>query len=146
MESPRLGISAHAAATPNKAALVSGDVTRTFAEFDVRSSRLAAALAERGVDAGDRVAVMLPNGIEFFETWAVATKLNAPVVLVNWHLKADELAYIVRDSKARALVAHHRLAAQYERALAGIDDCAVVVVPDQASGRHLRKIAKSCLK
>jgi long-chain acyl-CoA synthetase len=131
VESPRLGISAHAAATPNKAALVSGDVTRTFAEFDLRSSRVAAALAERGVEAGDRIAVMLPNGIEFFETWAAATKLNAPVVLVNWHLKADELAYIVRDSKARVLVAHHRLAAQYERALAGIDDCAVVVVPDE---------------
>jgi long-chain acyl-CoA synthetase len=131
VESPRLGISAHAAATPNKAALVSGDVTRTFADFEVRTSRLADALAERGVRAGDRVAVMLPNGIEFFETWAAATKLNAPVVLVNWHLKADELAYILGDSKARVLVAHHRLAAQYERARAGIDACEVIVVPDE---------------
>jgi long-chain acyl-CoA synthetase len=131
VESPRLGISAHAAATPYKAALVNGDVTRTFADFEARTSRLALALSERGVRAGDRVAVMLPNGIEFFETWAAATKLGAPVVLVNWHLKADELAYILGDSKARVLVADRRLAAHYEAAVAGIGDCEVIVVPDE---------------
>lgn len=131
MDSPRLGISVHAAATPDKAALVCGDVTRTFADFDVRTSRLAAALAERGVQAGDRVAVMLPNGIEFFETWAAATKLHAPVVLVNYHLKADELAYILTDSESRVLVAHRRLASHYESALAGVDGCEVIVVPDE---------------
>jgi long-chain acyl-CoA synthetase len=131
VESRRLGISAHAAATPNKAALICGDVTRTFVELEARTSRLAHALSVRGVQAGDRVAVMLPNGIEFFETWAAATKLDAPVVLVNWHLKADELAYILRDSKARVLVAHRRLAAQYEDTLAGVDGCEVLVVPDE---------------
>lgn len=131
MESPRLGISAHAAATPSKAALISGDVTRTFAELDARTSRLAHALSERGVRAGDRVAVMLPNGIEFFEAWAAATKLDAPVVLVNWHLKADELAYILGDSQARLLITHHGLAAQYEGALTGVEGCEVLVVPDE---------------
>jgi long-chain acyl-CoA synthetase len=131
VESPRLGISAHAAATPNKAALVSGAVTRTFADFEARTSRLAHALAERGVQAGDRVAVMLPNGIEFFETWAAATKLGAPVVLVNWHLKADELAYILDDSQARVLVVDRRLAADYEAAVTGTGGCDVIVVPDE---------------
>ncbi|HSO95608.1 MAG TPA: AMP-binding protein [Acidimicrobiia bacterium] len=131
MDSPRLGISAHAAATPNKAALVCGTVTRTFADFDDRTTRLAAALAERGVQAGDRVAIMVPNSIEFFETWAAATKLHAPVVLVNYHLKADELAYILDDSEARVLVAHRRLAPRYERALAGVATCDVIVVPDE---------------
>ncbi len=146
MESPRLGISAHAAATPNKAALISGDVTRTFAEFEDRTNRLAHALWVRGVRAGDRVAVMLPNGIEFFEAWAAATKLDAPVVLVNWHLKADELAYILGDSKARVLIAHRRLAAQYEDALAGVDGCDVVVVPDEYEaiiGRHTEAPARA---
>jgi long-chain acyl-CoA synthetase len=131
VESPRLGISAHAAATPEKAALICGHVTRTFAEYDARTSRLADALADRGVQAGDRVAVMLPNSVEFFETWAAATKLDAPVVLVNWHLKADELAYILRDSQARVLVTHDGLGPQYEGALAGVEGCDVLVVPNE---------------
>jgi long-chain acyl-CoA synthetase len=131
VDSPRLGISAHAAATPDKPALISGDETRTFAEFDVRTTRLAHALARRGVGAGDRVAVMLPNGVEFFETWAAASKLDAPVVLVNWHLKADELAYILGDSQARVIVGHRDLADRYEAALATVEGCEVLVVPDE---------------
>lgn len=130
MDSARLGISAHAEATPDKPALISGDETRTFAEFDARTTRLANALARRGVGAGDRVAVMLPNGIEFFEAWAAAAKLGAPVVLVNWHLKADELAYILGDSQARVLIAHRDLADRYEPALATVQGCDVLVVPD----------------
>src|SRR5215471_8861610 len=100
VDEPELGITAHARATPEQPALILGDEVRTFAGFDDRTSRLAQALADAGVDAGDRVAVMLPNGLEFFEAWAAATKLGAPVVLVNWHLKAEDLPYILTDSCA----------------------------------------------
>jgi long-chain acyl-CoA synthetase len=130
-DEPRLGFSAHAHATPDKAALILGDEVRTFAEFDARTTRLAHALARRGVQADDRVAIMLPNGLEFFETWAAASKLVAPVVLVNWHLKADELAYILKDSKARVLVAHRDLAADCARALDAVAGCELVLVPDE---------------
>ena len=130
VDEPRLGISAHAQATPDRPALVAGDTVRTFADFDERTTRLAHALARRGVAAGDRVAIMLPNGLEFFETWAAATKLDAPVVLVNWHLKADELAYILEDSQARLLVAHRDLAAVTAAAQAGGRACELLIVPD----------------
>ncbi len=126
-----LGISAHAGATPDKAALVLGDQVRTFREFDERTTRLAHALARRGVRPGDRVAVMLPNSIEFFEAWAAATKLDAPVVLVNWHLKADELAYILKDSGARVLVAHRDLLDRCHAALDASGECDLLVVPDE---------------
>ncbi len=128
-DDPRLGISAHARATPDRPALIAGDTTRTFADFDERTTRLAHALERRGVAAGERVAIMLPNGIEFFETWAAATKLDAPVVLVNWHLKADELSYILEDSQARLLVAHRDLAVVAAAARAGTG-CELLLVPD----------------
>jgi long-chain acyl-CoA synthetase len=128
-EEPELGISAHARATPDKPALILGDEVRTFAAFDERTSRLAEVLSAAGVGAGDRVAIMLPNGLEFFETWAAATKLDAPVVLVNWHLKAEELAYILTDSGAKLLVAHHDLLASCRAAVAAADGCALLVVP-----------------
>ena len=61
-------VSERARSEPGKVAFVLGDEIRTYAEFDERTTRLAHALRRRGVGAGDRVAVMLPNGFEFFET------------------------------------------------------------------------------
>jgi acyl-CoA synthetase (AMP-forming)/AMP-acid ligase II len=84
---PRFGVSAWAAAEPERPAFMLGDEMRSFAQFDERTTRVAHALAERGVETGVRVAIMLPNGFEFFEVWGAAAKLDASVVLVNWHLK-----------------------------------------------------------
>ncbi len=47
---------------------------------------------------------MLPNSVAFFEVWAAVSKLQGAVVLVNTHLKPDEVAYIVEDSQAKVLV------------------------------------------
>lgn len=130
-DEPRLGISAHVRATPDRPAFVLGDTVRTFGEFDERTTRLARAIARQGIGVGDRVAVMLPNSIEFFEAWAAATKLGAPVVLVNWHLKAEELGYILADSGARLLVAHTDLLDACRAALDQTTGCTLLVVPDE---------------
>src|SRR6185503_15015078 len=105
MEAVPSGVSAIARTRPERVAFVSGKRRTTYGEFDERTGRLALALRARGVEAGDRVAIMLPNDVAFFEVWAAAAKLDASVVLVNFHLKADELAYILEDSGARVLVA-----------------------------------------
>ncbi|GIU87441.1 MAG: long-chain acyl-CoA synthetase [Acidimicrobiia bacterium] len=99
-----LGPSAHARANPDRPAFVERGRTVTYGEFDARSDRIAAALAARGVAPGERVAIMLPNSVGFFEAWAAATKLQASVVLVNTHLKPDEVRYILDDSGAKVLL------------------------------------------
>jgi long-chain acyl-CoA synthetase len=104
MELPEFGPTAAAARTPDKPAFIEHDLTITYADFDARTDLLARGLAGRGVGAGDRVAVMLPNSVAFFEVWAAAAKLQASVVLVNTHLKRDEVTYIVEDSNAELLV------------------------------------------
>ncbi len=124
-----IGIHEHVARTPEKPALICGGDVRTFAEFDDRTTRLAHTLAARGVAAGDRVAIMLPNSIEFFEVWGAASKLHAPVVLVNWHLKRDELAYILEDSGTKLLVAHADLR-DYAEPAAAATGCELLVVGD----------------
>ena len=121
------GISEHARRTPDKPALVLADRVMTFAEFDDRTTRLARGLEARGIAPDDRVAIMLPNSIEFFEVWAAASKCGAPVVLVNWHLKRDELAYILEDSGAKLLVAHADLL-QFAQPAAQSTGCALLVV------------------
>src|SRR3989442_144320 len=120
------GISERARRTPGKAALVCDGDVRTFAHLDARATRLAHALRARGIESGDRVAIMLPNSIEFFETWIAASKLGVPVVLVNFHLKHDELAYILTDSRAKLFVTHAELADRHGAAEA--TGCALLVV------------------
>ena len=95
MADPMVGVGAAVAATPEKPAFVDRDLTVGSADFDRASDLVANGLAARGVDAGDRIAIKLPNSVVFFKVWAAAAKLQASVVLVNTHLKSDEVGYIV---------------------------------------------------
>lgn len=82
----------------------------SYGELDERASALAAALADRGVPEGGRVGVLLPNSIEFVEVLAATAKLATASLSINWHLRANELAWILEDSGVDALVAHAELA------------------------------------
>src|SRR5262245_1990838 len=104
MDGASLGIAANVRRTPDKPAFIEHDLSLSYVDFDARSDLIARGLAARGVGDGDRVAIMLPNSAAFFEVWAAAAKLNGAVVLVNTHLKDDEVAYIVEDSGAKVLV------------------------------------------
>jgi fatty-acyl-CoA synthase len=79
-------------------------VDRTFADVDARVTRLANALADRGVTAGDRVALLMGNSMEFVEGLYAGWRLGAIVVPVNFRLVAREVAFILDDSGATAVV------------------------------------------
>lgn len=132
----RRGITAWASAEPDRPALILDGKVRTYGEFAERTTRLARVLSDDGIGPDDRVAIMLPNGFEFFETWGAATRLDAAVVLINWHLKADELAYILTDSGAKVLVAHADLAEFCRAALDLVPGCTALMVggPDDGTG------------
>ena len=93
-----------------KPALVVGDRSQTFGELDERSDRLAVVLEQRGARPGAPVAAVLPNGIEFFEVSMAASKLGLGFLPVNWHLKGDEVAYIVGDAGVSVAVASEAVA------------------------------------
>jgi len=88
----------------DKPALILGDRVESFAELDDRSDRLAVVLEKKGATSGGPVAAVLPNGIEFFEVSMAAGKLDAQFLPINWHLKPDEVAYIVRDAGVSVVV------------------------------------------
>jgi long-chain acyl-CoA synthetase len=81
-----------------------GDAVRTYGELDRRARRLASVLKARGAGPSRPVAAVLPNGIEAFEVAVAAAMINAPYLPVNWHLKADELAYILTDADVAVAV------------------------------------------
>ena len=96
--------------TPDAAALRFEGTGRSYAELDERVTRLARALAGRGVATGDRVAVLALNGLEVWETYLAAVRLGAVVVPVNFRLVPDEVAYVLADSGTVALVVDTALA------------------------------------
>src|ERR1700756_2604329 len=79
----------------DREAFVFGDRRVTFAELDERSSRLANGLIAAGVAPQDRVAVLAPNGCEFFDIIFGVSKAAATLVALNWRLAAPELAAIL---------------------------------------------------
>ncbi len=93
-----------AALTPSAPAVVVDDSTLTWAKLDARADSVAAALAAHGVAAGDRVAVLLPNGLPFVELVHAVPRAAAILVPLNTRLAADELAWQVDDAGARIVV------------------------------------------
>lgn len=97
-------LSAAAAATPHRSAVVFGDTRRTYREVDERAHRLAAGLAARGVGPGDRVALWVPNSAEFIELIFGIPALGAIAVPLDaWWQPADALIAI-EQARPRILI------------------------------------------
>jgi acyl-CoA synthetase (AMP-forming)/AMP-acid ligase II len=91
---------------PHREAFVEFERNRrfTFAQLNARANRVANGLLAKGIRPGDRVATLLKNGIEFVETYFAVAKIGAVMVPVNWRLVAAEIAFILQDCGATALV------------------------------------------
>src|SRR6201993_846284 len=96
----------HAASAPNRPAVVmagSGKAV-TYRELDDHSARLASALHTLGLRPGDVIALISDNSAEAFEVYWAALRSGLYITAVNWHLAAEEAAYIVRDSGAHVVI------------------------------------------
>ncbi len=98
------------ATSPDKVAYRCGDDQRTYADLDDRVNRIARALADRGVRRGDRVCVLMQNRLEAVEVYWAGCRLGAIVTPVNFRLVAAEVAYVLEDCTAAALVVDAELA------------------------------------
>lgn len=74
-----------------------------------QGSRAATALEAVGVREGDAIALLIRNDPCYFEILHAAALLGAYVVPLNWHSKADEIAYILADCTPGALIGHRDL-------------------------------------
>ncbi len=93
-----------ASLSPNKEALVLGDVRLTFRQLNQRCNRLVNAIGKLGIGPGDRVAVLSLNEPEFFDLYFGLGKLGAVLVPLNHRLAGPEIQYILNDSQARVLI------------------------------------------
>jgi fatty-acyl-CoA synthase len=99
-----------AAAFPERTAVVDGERRLTWAGLRERVRRLAVALQDSGIEKGDRVAFLAPNGTEMLEAHYGVPAAGAVLVAINTRLNADEVRYIVEHSGSRFVVVDPSLA------------------------------------
>ena len=106
----------YAAATPDKVAAVmtgTGE-TLTYGDLERRSVQLAHVLHDAGLRPGDVVALLTENSLRAFEVYWAALRSGLYITAVNFRLKPDEVAYIVNDCGATALIVSAEQAATAE--------------------------------
>jgi long-chain acyl-CoA synthetase len=77
----------------------------SFREIDDLAGRMAGGLAARGLKAGDRIVLHLPNGWQWVVAYHAIARLGGVVVPANFLLSADEVSFILENSEAAALIA-----------------------------------------
>jgi len=94
---------------PNKTAIIDGDSRLTFSEFDDVVNQIANGLRDRGLVKGDRCAILSHNCWEFAALSFATARLGVVLVPINFMLNADEIAYILEHSGAKAMVSEEAL-------------------------------------
>ena len=89
---------------PDRLAIAHGTLRRTYREFHARSKKLASALARRGLDRGDTVAVMLANTPAMLECHYGVPMCGAVLNALNTRLDAAALAFTLDHGEAKALI------------------------------------------
>ena len=102
---------------PNNKAVTNFGISLTYAELDERASSLAAYWQSVGLAKGDRLAVMLPNVIQYYVVLFAAFKLGLVVVNVNPLYTAYELQHQVNDAEVKGIIALENFAKTVQDAL-----------------------------
>jgi acyl-CoA synthetase (AMP-forming)/AMP-acid ligase II len=102
----------------SRVALVCGSQRHPYAQIASMADRLAAFMQERGVNRGDRVALMLPNGLEAVVGLFAALKAGAVFMPIGPSTKAAKIRYLLDDAEPACLIAHGSLADEWGGAAA----------------------------
>ena len=134
-------ISRSARRVPEAMALTFADRVYTYRELDDASTRVAAKLLSLGLKKGDRVAAFGKNSDAFVLLWLGVVKAGLVHVPVNYALTGRELAYIVKQSGARAVFADDALIPIFEACGAPVDHLGTLrsgsgSAASPRSGRH----------
>jgi crotonobetaine/carnitine-CoA ligase len=113
-----------ASRSPDKEYLSFNDRQVTYEGFLETVHRFANGLLSLGVKKGDKVAILLPNRLEFPCAWLAANSIGAVMVPVNGRFVEEEMKYVLHHSQARVLVTsddHLQTVARLERDLPALE-------------------------
>ncbi len=86
--------------------IVSGARSVTGAQLGAHALRAATGFEGLGIGDGDAVALVLRNDYPYLEASVACQQIGAFAVPVNWHGKAEEVEYVLKDCGAKAVVIH----------------------------------------
>jgi amino acid adenylation domain-containing protein len=118
--------------TPDKLALVTDTRRLTYAELDAASDRLAAALAQGGIERGARVAIFMDNCWEAVVAIFAVLKAGAVFSPLNPSTKAEKLAYVLNNCRAAGLITQTRHIGVSAEAAAEVPSLRLSVVAGRA--------------
>jgi acyl-CoA synthetase (AMP-forming)/AMP-acid ligase II len=104
-----------AEAIPDSPCQVQGDRVVSWADFDRRADALAADLLEAGLGQQSKVAAYLYNGPEYLETYLAAFKAGLVPLNTNYRYGPDEVAYLLDNADAEAIIFHASLSGLIEQ-------------------------------
>src|SRR5258708_36063712 len=120
------------------ASVIAGENQRDGAAIEARVMRGIGGLSLLGIGEGDVLAIMLGNEPAFLESMLIARLSGCYSCPINWHYKADEAGYILRDSGAKGLIVHADLLRQIEGGIP--PGCHVIVVEPSRETRAAFKL------
>jgi len=103
----------------------------TYAELEARTARLAGHLADLGIAAGDSVAMLLPNSVNWIETCFAVTRAGAIAVPISYDSSEPEIAYRLSDAKCKSIVTTRERAGLVAKIAAGAPDLKVTILVDR---------------
>jgi acyl-CoA synthetase (AMP-forming)/AMP-acid ligase II len=105
-------VAAHAVEHPDSPAVALGDRVLTYAELDLLTDRLAAALQRDGLDKGDAIAICAGASLEYIALYLAASRVGVVVAPVSNWLKLEAKISLVEDTGARRLFTDNPLLAE----------------------------------
>ncbi len=96
---------------PQHTAVLRGGRSLTFLELDARVRKIAAALRRRGLQSGERLAFLMPNGAHYIELVYACSLLGVIAVPINTRYAGTEIDRLLEDSQPRGLIRHSKFPA-----------------------------------
>src|SRR5438093_2504259 len=90
--------------------MIHGDRRIVYSDFDLRTRRLASALARRGIGPGDTVSAVLPNVPATLDAHFGVPMIGAVLNTINTRLDARTIAYILEHGEAKVLLTDREFA------------------------------------
>lgn len=115
----------------DRIAVVEGVIRVTYKTLDLMIRSLSSFLSSRGIGYGDRVAILLPNSIEFITSFFSIASIGGISVPINTQYKEDELRFYVAHSQIKTLIAEDRLKSVARNVTTGTGASVVIIKGDK---------------
>lgn len=102
---------------PDKTAVIHDEQRITYTQLNTQTDNLAACMQDSGIKKGDRIALLLENGIDYIAAYYATLKLGAVAAPLNPGLKPDGLSYLLNNLEPSAIIT----GSKSERLLKAVD-------------------------